>query len=332
MNEYKPPFKFTKKIFQSCMDISNDLGKVSTFKNLSKFPRLRKQNRVKSIFSSCAIEANSLSLEQVHDIINGIDVVGPENEILEIKNAIKAYEYLEEFNPFSLDDLLKAHGILTDGLISRPGKFRLNNEGVYNGSKCIFMAPPKDLVPELMLNLFNWMNQNKAELDLLILSCIFHYEFVYIHPFQDGNGRTARLWQTAILGQYNSIFYWLPIENYIQQYQEDYYEVIDKCNYEGESTLFIEFMLDIIHKALLKIEKQIDSETTKYDISVSKLIKIMEYDTFYTAKELMEMLGLNSLSGFKKRYIVPALKEGAIDYEFPERPSSRNQRYIKKSF
>ena len=202
MNNYVPPFEITNDMLDRVSSIMKKIGKLDNYKDLNKMPILRRNNRIKSIHSSLAIEANSLSLEQVKDVIDGKTVIGPQEEIQEVKNAYEAYEQIDKVNPYSVEDLKKIHGILTFLIEKDAGKFRNHGEGVYDGEVCIFTCPPHRLVPDLMDNLFNWMSEVKDTISPLILSCIFHYEFVFIHPFHDGNGRTARLWQTAILAHW----------------------------------------------------------------------------------------------------------------------------------
>ena len=235
MYEYQPPFNITNEIIDYISKIMEKIGNIDNYKDLDRLPRLRKQNRIRSIYSSCAIEANSLSLSEVTDIVNGKTVVGDETEIKEVKNAIEAYDLIEQIDPYSLKNLLEIHKIIANNLISNSGTLRSNAEGVFDGDRCIFIAPPSNMVPHLMESLFAWMKENQGKIHPLLLSCIFHYEFVFIHPFKDGNGRMARLWQTALLGKYKPIFYWMPIENYIKDFVDQ--NPIDNFNYEEEALL-----------------------------------------------------------------------------------------------
>lgn len=330
MNEYNPPFKITNEIIDLISKIMEQIGKVHSYEALDRLPRLRKQNRIRSVFSSCAIEANSLSLNQVSDILNGKKVIGPEKDIQEVKNALDAYNEISNFDPFEIYDLKKVHEILTKCVIERPGEFRLNEEGVFAGEECIFIAPPFRLVPDLIYNLFAWMNRNKNELHPLILSSVFHYEFVFIHPFQDGNGRTARLWQTAILGKFNPIFYWIPIENYIMENQSEYYDAISKSNANGDSTVFITFILKIILQAIINIQNDISVHTNHISMYVNKLMNVMEVGVPMTSLEIMNKLNIRSKETFRKNYLNPAVESDLVEYELKDKPTSRNQRYIRK--
>ena len=250
MKDYKPPFTITNEILTYVSSISEKVGRITATSNMEVKPHLRKNNRIKSIHSSLRIEANSLSLGQVRDVINGKTVLGEQKEIQEVKNAYTAYEKLAEIDPFNIQDLKTFHGIMTKYIIEESGDFRRGEEGVFNGDQCIFMAPPAKFVPQLMDDLFNWMKTAQATVHPLILSSVFHYEFVFIHPFSDGNGRMARLWHTAILSKWKPVFAYIPVESQVEKFQEDYYNAIAKCHISGESTDFIAFMLSQIDKIL----------------------------------------------------------------------------------
>lgn len=324
---YKPPFTLTSVMFDYAANITEKIGQINNYNNLRKMPILRKNNRIQSVHSTLAIEANSLSLKQVKDVINGKLVIGFEREIREVKNAYKAYEQITKINPYSIDDLLYVHGILTNGLIEESGKFRSGNEGVFDeDNNCIFIAPKPDLVMDLINDLFNYIKENKDKINPLILSSVFHYEFVFIHPFSDGNGRMARLWQNIILSHWKEVFVYLPIELLIKKYQKEYYKVIDDCNNSGESTEFIEFMLKMIDESLNNLLKNINSNTDEY---VNKLLEVMDYNIPVSAKELMNKLNLKSINSFRKVYLKPALNMGLIKSTNPDKPTSKNQKYYK---
>ena len=211
MDRYDPPFTITSRMLSLTARTAEKVGKITGLRSYETRPYLRRNNRIRSIHSSLAIEANSLSLDEVRSVINGQLVAGPEKEIQEVKNAYAAYEIIGSFDPFSLDDLKKLHAVMTDLTLNDSGSFRRHNEGVFNGERCIFIAPPPQLVPGQMEALFAWMNREKDTLHPLILSSVFHYEFVFIHPFSDGNGRMARLWQTALLSAWNPVFGSIPL-------------------------------------------------------------------------------------------------------------------------
>lgn len=326
---YEPPFTITNRIVSYVASISEKIGRITLLSDMEAKPHLRKNNRIKSIHSSLKIEENSLSLNQVRDVINGKLVLGEQKEIQEVKNAYDAYEKILELDPYSIDDLKKFHGIMTRYIVEESGDFRRGEEGVFNGEQCIFMAPPAQYVPQLMNELFGWMREAQTKVHPLVLSSVFHYEFVFIHPFSDGNGRMARLWHTAILSKWKPIFEYIPIESQVEKFQEDYYDAIARCHVEGESTFFIEFMLSQIDKILDELSVQISDDYQQIPESVQKLLAVMEYDISYTGNALMEKLGLKSREGFRRNYLRPAMEMHLIHMTIPDKPNSRNQRYIK---
>ena len=329
MGDYKPPFTITNEILSYVSSISEKIGHISAISNLEAKPHLRRNNRIKSIHSSLKIEASSLSLGQVRDVINGKIVLGEQKEIQEVKNAYAAYEKISEIDPYSIKDLIKFHSIMTKYVVEESGSFRRGEEGVFNGDKCIFMAPPARFVPQLTEDLFNWMKEAQNIVHPLILSCVFHYEFVFIHPFSDGNSRMARLWHTAILSRWKSVFEYVPIESQIEKFQEEYYAAIAQCHIDGSSTVFIEFMLSQINKILDDISLQFHEDNGQLSEYVKKLLDVMEYDTPYTSRVLMEKLGLKSKEGFRRNYLRPAVDMDLVRMTIPDKPNSRNQRYVR---
>lgn len=329
MGEYKPPFTITNKILSYVSSISEKIGRITATNNLEAKPHLRRNNRIKSIHSSLKIEANSLTLEQVRDVINGKAVLGEQKEIQEVRNAYAAYERLSEIDPYNIRHLKKFHGIMTKYLVEESGEFHSGEEGVFNGNQCVFMAPPARFVPQLMDELFAWMKEAKDDVHPLILSSVFHYEFVFIHPFSDGNGRMARLWHTAVLSKWKPIFEYIPIESQIEKFQDEYYEAISQCHVDGESTIFIEFMLSQIDKILDDISAQFSEKNEYLPETIQKLLEAMEYDIPYTSNALMEKLGLKAKEGFRRNYLHPAIEMNLIQMTIPDKPSSKNQRYVK---
>ena len=329
MGDYKPPFTITNEILSYVASISEKIGRITAINNLEAKPQLRKNNRIKSIHSSLKIEANSLSLGQVRDVINGKTVLGEQKEIQEVKNAYAAYEKITEIDPYSINDLKQFHGIMTKYVVEESGDFRRGEEGVFNGDRCVFMAPSARLVPQLMDNLFDWLKEAQRSVHPLILSSVFHYEFVFIHPFADGNGRMARLWHTVILSKWKPVFEYIPIESQIEKFQEEYYSVIAKCHVDGESTTFIEFMLAQVDKILDDISVQISEDNEQPSEYIKRLLEVMEYDIPYTGKALMAKLGLKSKEGFRRNYLRPATDMNLIRMTIPDKPNSRNQRYVK---
>lgn len=330
MENYVPPFTITNIMLDRISSIMKKIGKLDNYKDLNRMPVLRRNNRIKSIHSSLAIEANSLSFDQVKDIIDGKVVIGPKNEIQEVQNAYNAYLKIKEVNPFSINDLKRMHGLLTYLTVEDPGNFRKDGEGVFDeDGNCIFVCPPPEQVDGLMNQLFNWMKVKKEEIHPLILSSIFHYEFVFIHPFRDGNGRTARLWQNVILSNWEPLFEYVPIESEIKKYQEDYYKAIQNCNSNGESTEFIEFMLKMIDEVLDGLIEGVNTQINHINIYVKKLLEVMESGVNYTTAELMELLNLKSRISFRENYLVPAIENGVVKMTFPDTPTSKNQTYYK---
>lgn len=270
MGNYRPPFTITNEILSYVSSISEKIGRITATNNLDAKPHLRKNNRIKSIRSSLKIEANSLSQGQVRDIINGKTVLGKQKEIQEVKNVYAAYERLPEIDPYSLKDLKYFHGIMTKYVVEEAGNFRRGEEGVFNGGQCIFMALPARFVPQLMNDLFTWMKEAQSSVHPLVLGSVFHYEFVFIHPFSDGNGRMARSWHTAILSKWKPIFEYIPVESQIEKFQDEYYNAIAKCHTDGASTIFIEFMLSQIDTILNDISVQINEDNEQLSEYIKK--------------------------------------------------------------
>lgn len=325
---YKPPYEVNASILNKVAAIMKMIGQFSRLNHLTSQPLLRRNNQIKSIHSSLAIENNQLSESQVKDLINGKLVLGPQKDILEVRNAIQVYEHLQDINPYHEKDLLQYHGILMKSLIVDAGLYRKGQIGVFDDGKPIFMAPPALNVPTLIHNLFDYINHDKEH--ILIKSCVFHYEFEFIHPFSDGNGRMGRLFQTCLLGKEEPIFYFLPVESIIKKRQQEYYDAISKSNLEGSSTVFIEFMLDAIIETMHETLRQTHIDSESLSIQAKKLLTVMEESVPLTTLELMQKVGIKSRSSFKKHYLDPLLESGFIEMTIPNTPMSRNQRYIKK--
>lgn len=330
MDKYIPPFEISNEMLKIVSDIMEKIGKLDSFTNLDKTPYLRKQTKINSVHSSVAIENNPLSLEQVKDVINGKLVIGEQKDIQEVKNAYKAYEMLKDINPYSIDDLKKVHGVMTFLVEEVSGEFRTSSEGVFDDNgNCIFVCPPGDRVNSLMNDLFEWLNENKDTIHPLILSSIFHYEFVFIHPFTNGNGRTVRLWQNLILYKWKDIFEYLPIESKIHKYQDEYYDSIAKCHKNANSNVFIEFMLKMIDETLDEAISTSHLPITNETININKLLDVMESGKPMTATEIMEKLGIKSKETLRGQYLDPAIKQGLVSLTIPDKPTSKNQMYYK---
>ena len=330
MNKYILPYEISNNMLQKVSDIMEKIGKLDSYSNLDKTPYLKKQTKIHSVHSSIAIENNPLSLEQVKDVINGKLVIGEQKDIQEVKNAYKAYEMLKDINPYSITDLKKIHGVMTFLVEEVSGKFRTTPEGVFDeNGNCIFVCPPGDRIDSLMNDLFKWLNENKNNIHPLILSSIFHYEFVFIHPFTNGNGRMVRLWQNAILYKWKNIFEYLPIESKIHKYQDEYYNSIAQCHKNANSNVFIEFMLKMIDETLDEAISTSHQPITSEAININKLLNIMEKNKPTTAKELMKKLAIKSKETLRGQYLDPAIKQGLVNLTIPDKPTSKNQMYYK---
>ena len=248
MSKYQPPFHMTDKITNLTAAICELLGQIKILSRGNLAPHLRKENRIRTIHSSLSIEHNSLTLEQVTAIIDGRRILGNPVEIQEVKSAYTAYEMMLTLDPYSVDDLLKAYKAMMNELISENGRFRSGGVGVFNGKVLVHMAPPANMVPGQIQDLFTWYKT--AEIHPLIRSSIFHYEFEFIHPFADGNGRMGRMWHSLLLGRWNEIFYWLPVEELIRLRQEEYYNALGKSDTDADSCAFVEFLLQVIMDTL----------------------------------------------------------------------------------
>ena len=312
MSSYTPPYTISEKMLEQVSSISEKVGKITSHNELESKPHLRRNNRIRSIHSSLKIEANSLSLDEVRDVINGHLVIGDQKEIQEVKNAYAAYEKISEIDPSSVKQLKEIHGIMTHLTVEESGMFRKGDEGVFSGDKCIFAAPPPNMVPELMKELLSWVKKYEGKVHPLIMAAVFHYEFVFIHPFADGNGRMARLWHTVILYRWRSVFEYIPLESQI------------------DSDVFIEFMLDMIDRVLDDVILQVNKANAETSEYVKKMLDLMEYDIPYTSNDIMKRLGLKSKETLRKNYLHPAIELGLIRMTVPDKPNSRNQRYVKQ--
>lgn len=328
MSKYQPPFHMTDKITNLTAAICELLGQIKILSRGNLAPHLRKENRIRTIHSSLSIEHNSLSLEQVTAIIDGRRILGNPVEIREVKNAYTAYEMMRTLDPYSVDDLLKAHEAMMNELISENGRFRSGGVGVFNGKGLVHMAPPANMVPGQIQDLFTWYKT--AEIHPLIRSSIFHYEFEFIHPFADGNGRIGRMWHSLLLGRWNEIFYWLPVEDLIRLRQEEYYNALGKSDTDADSCAFVEFLLQVIMDTLQNttVVGNDDVEEQR-DPLVDKLREAIGNDVL-SASEIMKRLGLSHRPTFRQNYLNPALSNGIVEMTIPDKPNSRNQKYRLK--
>lgn len=307
-DNYTPPFTTTESITNLIIEIAELTGKISLSDKLSRNPKLRRENRIRSIHSSLAIERNSLTMDQVSDIIDGKRVLGPPQDIREVKNAYEAYEILTQLNPYSIKDLLKAHKVMMADLVKKSGTFRGKGVGVYAGTELIHAGTPPQYVPDLMRQLFTWLKESK--LHPLVKSCIFHYEFEFIHPFADGNGRLGRLWHTLILAKWREFFLWIPIETMIHERQDAYYQALNASNTAGESTFFVEFSLKVIRDLLLELsENDTGGESIQYNSTEDKILALLRQNERHSAKSLASELGISER---QVQRILKELKESGI--------------------
>ena len=334
MSDYKPPFHMTDKMTFLIAEISEQVGRITVLQEGAISPHLRRENRIRTIHSSLAIEHNSLSLEQVTAILDGKRVLGTPNEIKEVQNAYEAYELMLRLDLSSVDDLLKAHKLMMNGLVPENGKFRSGGVGVFDGEVLIHMAPSAEFVPEHIHNLFAWYKH--SELHPLIKSAVFHYEFEFIHPFADGNGRMGRMWHSLLLGKWKELFFWLPIEELIQSRQKEYYDALSAADKQADSAGFVELMLEIIRGSLKEVtvvdrstDQDSDQVTDQDKSPVDRLLSVLGNDML-SATEIMERLGLSHRPTFRKNYLNPALEQNLIERTIPDRPNSKNQKYRKR--
>lgn len=327
---YIPPFTVSAEAINLIAEISGQIERYAIRLEQEDGLRLRKANRIKTIHSSLAIEGNTLTEDEVRDIIDGKNVVAPIKQIQEVKNAIATYELYPKLNPFSVKDLLKAHGMMMQALVDDAGKFRRSGVGVFSEHGLVHMAPPADRVPMLMDDLFGWLKESKDH--LLIRSCVFHYEFEFIHPFIDGNGRTGRLWQSLILGKLHPLFEHLPVENMVYANQQAYYDAITASTNVGQSGPFIDFMLNEIFKTLKQHQGEflpltsdsnpIDKEFgikfgeefgikfgIKFGINDKSLLLLLNSNPSSTAADAAEQLGMTQRGAEK---LMKRLKEAGV--------------------
>ncbi|RDB61740.1 Fic family protein [Gordonibacter sp. 28C] len=282
---YKPPFEPTDQIVETALEIAEMVGRLTPDSELSASPTLHRKLRIRTIHSSLAIEQNTLTMDQVTGILNGDRVLGPPDEIREVQNAKRAYDLLRELNPFDRGDLLRAHGVMMDGLRKDAGMFRTKNAGVYDGDRLIHAGTPAGYVPEVTAELFEWMRT--TNMHPLVASCVFHYEFEFIHPFSDGNGRVGRLWHTLLLSRWREMLAWLPVESMIRERQGGYYAALNESNSAGSSTAFVAFMLAAIRDAM----RPFCTRKSEKDLFEDRVLNFMAANPFCTVAEVAEAVG-----------------------------------------
>jgi Fic family protein len=321
--QYKPPYTLTPAILHFVADISEAIGRYTATADHSLTPHLRRENRIRTIHASLAIENNTLTLEQVTAVIDGKPVIGHPREIQEVRNALDAYETMEEWDATALEDLLTAHRLLMTALVDDAGRFRSGGVGIYRGEQLVHMAPPADRVAQQMDDLLEWLKQTDEH--PLVASCVFHYELEFIHPFADGNGRMGRLWQTLILRRWKPLLAYLPVETVVRQRQDDYYRVLAEADKRAEATPFVEFML----QALLDAIQQAIATDQVSDQATDQVVRIIQAlaKGELGSSALMKAFDLTHKPSFRQNYLDPALEGGWIERTQPDSPRSPTQRY-----
>lgn len=322
-SQYQPPYTITPAILNLVAEISEMIGRYSVLAEQSLTPRLRRENRIRTIQASLAIENNTLTLDQVTAVIEGKRVLGLPREIQEVRNAFATYEAMEEWDAISQEDLFAAHGMLMSALMDEPGRYRSGGVGIFRGEQLVHMAPPADRVPQLIADLLDWLKQTDEH--PLVAGCVFHYEFEFIHPFADGNGRMGRLWQTLILRNWKPLLAYLPVETVIRERQEAYYQVLAEADQQADATPFIEFMLSALRDAISEAvaTDQVGDQVTDQVAALVAGIGTGEIGT----NDLMKRLGLSHRPTFRENYLNPALESGWIERTQPDSPRSPTQRY-----
>lgn len=318
--KYHPPFTITPAIIRLIAEIGEALGKLSVHNQMEMDLRLMRINRIRTIHGSLAIEGNTMSEAQITAVLDGKKVLAKPREVQEVKNAIAAYDKLEKWHPEKKKDLLEAHKIIMDGLINEAGIWRCGGVGVMAGRDVIHVAPPASRVSDLMKDLLKWIGTTDHH--PLVSSSVFHYEFEFIHPFSDGNGRIGRLWQTLILTRWNPFFSHIPVESMVHENQADYYQALQKSTEKSDSAPFIEFMLRMILDAIMSVTPQVAPQVTP---QVRKLVNVLDGEM--TRDEIQSLLGLKDRKSFRDRYLLPSLSSGIIEMTLPDKPNSRHQKY-----
>ena len=312
MKSKKPPFEITNAMIDRVAEIAGLVGRLST-SQLSSSPTLRRASRIRTIHGSLAIEQNTLTLEQVTAVLSGKRVLAPPKDIAEVKNAYEIYEHLDQLNPYSVDDLLTAHGVMTRGVVEESGVFRSRPVGVVDkDGHILHFGTLPEYVPNLVMELLDWVRD--SDVHILIRSCVFHYEFELIHPFADGNGRVGRLWHTLLLSTWNPAFAWLPVESMIYAHQQEYYAAINASNEAGESTVFIEFMLSTIQASLIDAirtrDEMSDGKTDKAAVRREQIKRFLESHPFIMNADVRTLCNVSAATA--NRILAELVKEETL--------------------
>lgn len=329
MNIYnKPPYTITEKAADYLAKIVETVTRLEFGTFFKRDIKLHRENRVRTIHSSLAIEGNSLSLDEVTAVIEGKVVAGKQAEMKEVKNAYEAYDKIMTFDPYSVSDFLKAHKLMTQGLVKESGKFRSGDVGVFDGVVVVHVGERPQFVLQLIEDLFGWAKE--SELHLILKSAILHYEIETIHPFADGNGRIGRLWQTLLLAKWNPIFAWIPMESVLYQNRPQYYQAIQDAKKANDSGMFIEFTLSALFEIIAQQQKHQVEHEHKHQVDLSdfaiSVLKTIGGKTL-SRKEIFAAIGMNGDSRSFKRNIEPLITGGFIKMTVPEKPNSKLQKY-----
>ncbi len=321
----KPPFTITLKAADYLAKIVEAVTRLEFGTDFNRDLRLHRENRLRTIHSSLAIEGNALSLGEVADVLQGKVVAGSQEDIKEVKNAYAAYDQILTLDPYSIDDFLKAHQLMTDGLLAESGRFRSGNVGVFDGNVPVHIGARPQFVPGLMEDLFSWAKE--SDLHPVLKSAVLHFEIETIHPLADGNGRMGRLWQTLMLVQWNPLFAWIPMESVLHQKRPQYYQAIQDARKANDSAVFIEFTLSAILDSIVAQQKHQATPQVAPQVTpqVRKMLARIEGEM--ARQSIQDALGLTDREHFRKAYLAPALEHGLIEMTVPDKPNSRLQKY-----
>ncbi len=325
--KYTPPFTLTDDIIDLITCISLELGKLDYLQHSPQAVHLRKISQIKTITGTLQIEGNTLNEQQITAVLEGKSVIAPMREISEAQGAILLYGQADKFDYLNPQHLLQAHQLLMGNMLNRAGLYRNKAVGVYGADGVSHVAPPADRVSGLMSELFDWLNNTTTH--PLISSSVFHYEFEFIHPFEDGNGRMGRFWQYLMLNRWNPVFSLIPVENMIKSKQQGYYDALQQSGASGESTLFIRYLCETILSAISSLQIQSDQVGDQDSDQVKKLLDVLA-DGWLSSNEIMQLLGLSHKPTFRKNYLAPALKLQYIEMQYPDSPRSPKQKYRKR--
>ena len=324
----KPHYTITEKAADYLAKIVETVTRLEYGTSFKRDIRLHRENRVRTIHSSLAIEGNSLTLGEVTAVIEGKVVAGKQTEIKEVKNAYEAYDKIMTYDPYAIKDFLKAHKLMTEGLVEEDGRFRNGDVGVFDGDVVVHIGARPQFVYDLIKELFDWAK--KSDLHPVLKSAILHYEIETIHPFADGNGRIGRLWQTLLLSKWNAIFAWIPMESVLYMNRQQYYHAIEAARKANDSGAFIEFTLSALYEIIADQEKHQVKHEDKHQVDLSDtqidVLKTLKYKAL-SRKEIFMAIGISGDSRSFKRHIEPLIEEGLIEMTVPDKPNSRLQKY-----